>query len=103
MEVTGKASSASSCNTNRMENYMFDFGQIIEKITASVGGGGIVSEALGGNLAELLNNANIDPSLLENIPLDQAYDVLAGAGIDPSMLTDGQLAELIPQLAGSGR
>jgi hypothetical protein len=85
-----------------MENDMFDFGQIIEKITGSFGGEGIVTEALGGNLGDLLNNANVDPSLLENIPLDQAHDVLAGAGIDPSMLTDGQLAEIIPQLAGSG-
>lgn len=81
---------------------MFDFGQIIEKVTGLVGDAGSMQDAIGGNLTEILGNANIDPSLLENLSLDQAQEFLSNAGIDASALGDGQLAELLERFTGPG-
>ena len=82
---------------------MFDFGQILEKAAGLIGNGsglqdivgGNVADALGGNLSEILGNAGIDPSLLENMSLDQATDFLANAGIDPAALGEGGIADLL--------
>lgn len=85
-----------------METALLDFGQIIEKVTGFIGDKGGVQEVLGGNVAEALGNANIDPSFLENLPLDQVQTYLADAGIDPSALTDGTAGELLQKFSGSG-
>ena len=91
---------------------MFDFGQIIEKLTGLLGDSGSVKEFIGGNLSEtlgnpnidasMLENLNIDPSILENLPLDQIPEFLANAGIDTAGLADGQIQEVIDRLTGSG-
>jgi len=93
---------ASSPNTNGLEKSMFDFSNILEKMTGFIGDSGAMHETTGGHLTDILGNADIDPSLLENIPLDQVYELLASAGIDRSTLSEGQIAELLPQLTGSG-
>lgn len=91
---------------------MFDFGQIMEKVTGLLGDGARVQDVIGGNLSETLGNLNIDPamlenldidpSLLENLPLDEAREFLANAGFDPSALADGQITEVIDRLTGAG-
>ena len=81
---------------------MFDFGQMIEKATGLFGQGGGAQDLLGGNLAEMLGNANIDPALLENLQLDQLGEFLANSGIDPASLTEGQLTNVVQQLTENG-
>ena len=81
---------------------MFDFGQIVEKATGLFGQGGGVEDIVGGNLSELLSNANIDPALMENVQIDQLGALLAKSGIDPSSLTEGQFTEIVQQVTGNG-
>lgn len=99
---------------------MFDFGQIVEKVTGLLGENGGIRDVIGGDVSEtlgntnldmsllenldpsMLENLNIDPSILENLPLDQAQEFLAHTGIDPSALADGQLTDVIARLTGSG-
>lgn len=81
---------------------MFDLGQIMEKATGLLGDGGAVQGMVGGNLQEMLANANIDPALLENLQFDQLTDMLAGYGVDPAALTDGQLGEVVQQFTENG-
>jgi|GEM_PF-2580407 len=80
---------------------MFDFGQIIEKVTGLISGNGGVQEVVGGNIAETLSNANFDPALLESLPLDQVHAHLAEHGIDVSALGEGEAAELMQKFSGS--
>ena len=82
---------------------MFNLDQIIEKVSGLFGEGGGVQELLGGNLAETLGNAGIDPSMIENLPLDQVREQLASAGIDVSSLTDGQVSEMVGKFTGGGQ
>lgn len=89
---------------------MFDFGQIVEKVTGLLGDNGGMRDIIGGDVSETLGNTNLDmsllenldPSMLENLPLDQAQELLADTGLDPSALADGQLTEVIARLTGSG-
>jgi len=73
---------------------MFDFGQIIEKVTGFLGDTGGVQEVLG--------NVNIDSAILENLPLDQVEGYLGEAGIDTATLTEGQLGAIVQKLTGPG-
>ena len=81
---------------------MFDLGQIIEKATGLFGSAGSVQDIVGGNLSEVLANANIDPALLENFQFDQLTEMLANSGIDPAALTEGQLGEIVRQFTENG-
>lgn len=89
---------------------MFDFGQIVEKVTGLLGDSSAVQNVIGGNISETLGNLNVDPSLLENLDpsvlenlnLDQAQEFLTNSGIDPSALADGQMTDVIERLRGSG-
>ena len=81
---------------------MFDFGQIVEKVTGLFEDGSQAQDLLGGSLQELIETANFDPSALENASLDQLSELLNQAGIDPSNLTDGQVLETAQDLFQSG-
>lgn len=81
---------------------MFDFGQIVEKVTGLFGQGGAAQDLIGGNLTEMLGNANIDPALLETLQVDQLNEYLANAGIDPAALTEGQLGGIVQQVTENG-
>ncbi len=81
---------------------MFDISNIVDKVGGLFGQGSVVQDALGGNLADVLGNANIDPALLENLPLDNVSQWLADAGVDPATLGEGQLADLVTQVSENG-
>ena len=76
---------------------MFDFDRIIEKVTGLLGDGGALQDVVSGDLTETLSNAGIDPSLLDNLPMDQVQQFLADSGVDVSSLTEGQAADLIQE------
>ncbi|MFY0611177.1 MAG: hypothetical protein JXQ99_06605 [Hyphomicrobiaceae bacterium] len=80
---------------------MFDFGQIIEKVSGLFEQGG-ASDALGSNLTDLVEAANFDPSILANAPIDQLSELLNQAGIDPTKLADGEILDTAQDLLQSG-
>jgi hypothetical protein len=48
--------------------------------------------------AELLQNAGINPAMLEGLTGDQVLETLAQHGIDPAQLAPEQLAALLQRL-----
>ena len=81
---------------------MLDISQVVDKVAGLFADGGAVQDVLAGNLTELFGNANIDPTILENLSLEQLGETLAGAGIDVSALTEGQVSELAQQMSENG-
>jgi hypothetical protein len=81
---------------------MLDFGQIVEKVSGLFEQDGSVGKLLQGNLSDLVQNANLDPSILETASLDQLAELLNQAGIDPTNLADGQIRETAQDLLQSG-
>lgn len=81
---------------------MFDFGQIVEKMTGLFEQSGEAQNLLNSNMTEWLESANLDPSLLENASVDQLSELLSQAGIDPTSLADGQILETAQELLQSG-
>lgn len=88
---------------------MFDSGQIGKRVTGLLGENVGIRDVIGGDVSETLGNTNLgiallenlDPSVLENLPLDQAQEFLADTGVAPSTLADGQLTDVIARLTGS--
>lgn len=81
---------------------MFGIDQVVDKVGSLFGSGAGVSDALQGGIGDLLNNANLDPALLEGLQLDQIGEALASAGIDPASLGEGQFGEIIQHWSDSG-
>ena len=77
---------------------MLDISGVVDRVSGWLGQGGAASDVVGGNLADMVNNANLDPALLENLSLDHVSQWLADAGIDPASLSQGQVAEIVRQV-----
>ena len=77
---------------------MLDVSDVMDRFSGWFGQGNAASDLVGGNLADMVNNAGLDPSLLENLSLDHVGQWLADAGIDPASLSQGQIAEIVRQV-----
>lgn len=77
---------------------MLDVSSVVDRVSGWFGQGNAASDLVGGNLADMVTNASLDPSLLENLSLDHVSQWLADAGIDPASLSQDQIAEIVRQV-----
>jgi hypothetical protein len=77
---------------------VLDLSKLTESVTSLFGGG--ASDALQGGMMDLLQNAGIDPGMLEGLSQTQIADLLSQYGIDPSQLGADQLGELMQNFGG---
>ncbi len=72
----------------------------LQRIGGAIFGESKIGEELTQNLqqlplADILQQAGLDPAELANIPSGQVLDALSRAGIDISALSEGQIGELM--------
>jgi hypothetical protein len=72
---------------------MFDFSRLTDTISGFLGGGQDAGQL--GGIQEVLQNAGLDPSLLQGLDQAQIFDLLSQYGIDPSQLGADQINELV--------
>lgn len=77
---------------------MLNFSQVTELVT------GLFSdaEAPQGALGDILAGSGIDPSTLQDLPVEQLAEILSSHGIDPSLLAQGEWSDNLQQLADGG-
>jgi len=73
---------------------MFDFSKITDAIGGLVSGGQQQSPLDASGIAELLNNAGIDPAMLAGLNQEENLNLLQQYGIDPGQFDLSQLGQL---------
>lgn len=77
---------------------MFEISSVAGEAGRLFGQANAARDNIGGILSEIVNQAQLDPTALENLSLDHVGQWLAEAGFDPSALTQGQVAEIVRQV-----
>lgn len=75
-------------------NVMFDFSKLTDTVFGLLGGATSESTEQSGGIRDLLQQAGLDPSLLEGLDQTQIFELLSQHGIDPSQLGADQINEL---------
>lgn len=78
---------------------MFDFSRLTKMISGFIDGGRNADQS--GGIQEILQNAGLDPNLLEGLDQAQIFDLLSQYGIDPSQLGAAQINELVQNFGAS--
>lgn len=79
---------------------MFELSRLSAMLAGLVGGTGIsqsITSSTAG-LADVLQNAGIDPSSLSGLTPDAVQQLIADHGIDPSTILEGQIEQLFTNL-----
>jgi hypothetical protein len=77
---------------------MLDLSKLSETITSFFGNSGVADLLQQSPVGELLQNAGINPAMLEGLNANQVMQTLADHGIDPTQLAPEQLATLLQSL-----
>lgn len=77
---------------------MFDFSRLTESLSGLFGNAPVADSPMSGDAMSLLQNAGLDPGLLEGLTQHQLFEMLAQYGIDPAQLGADQLAQLLPNI-----
>lgn len=80
---------------------MFDFQRLTDTLGSLLGGTAAATITQSG-LLETLQNAGVDPALLDGLNADEIASLLAEHGIDPSQLPITEIEGLIQHLGGTG-
>jgi hypothetical protein len=80
------------------EHNMLDLSKLSETITSFFGHTGVADLLQQSPVGELLQNAGINPAMLEGLNANQVMQTLADHGIDPTQLAPEQLATLLQSL-----
>ena len=74
---------------------MIDLSKLTESIGSLISGAQQQSPLQAGNIADLLSNAGIDPSMLDGLSQEEIFSLLQQHGIDPSLLDVSQVGEIL--------
>ena len=77
---------------------MFDFGQLIERVTSQFNLQDLQETLSAGGAPDLLSNLGIDPAMLEGLPVEEVVSRLTEAGIDPADLAQLDIEAIISGL-----
>jgi hypothetical protein len=80
------------------EHNMLDLSKLSETITSFFGNTGVADLLQQSPVGELLQNAGINPAMLEGLNADQVMQTLTQHGIDPTQLAPEQLTALLQNL-----
>jgi hypothetical protein len=78
---------------------MFDLSKVSETLSGLFGNGAAPGVIRSSGVLDLLQNAGIDPSLLEGLDQAQILELLSQHGVDPSLLGTDQINELLHNFA----
>ncbi len=73
---------------------MFDFAKLTDTVSRLLGGTAVDITEQSGGIHDLLQNAGLDPGLLQGLDQTQIFELLSQYGIDPSQLGADQINEL---------
>ena len=81
---------------------MFDFGKITDAIGGLLSNGQSQLPEGAGGIAQILQNAGVDPALLDGLNQEEVLAFLQQQGIDTSAIDPGQIMQLLQHSGVTG-